>query len=230
MSRVDTLNLQIYGNTKLVRREGGEVSLDKGIFSGSLLFSCPPGKEAILAPKLYTPHPDYPFMGVEKLRIWKQGGWGWIQADYAGSRPEDVAQSDSYDLLFGTGDEPIQTHPEFAEFAGTQEAPQNGAKFDAETGKFLGFFGTGAGEFQGTESYLDASQVIWRHEYLGYFHASDCSAVGSIQSPSGPAPNLGSGRNWLFLSLESSRRGLIYRITKQWRGSGRKGWNSAIYG
>jgi hypothetical protein len=62
-----------------------------------------------------------------------------------------------YSLTIGTGEEPIETHPNFRDFAGTPNNPRNGARFvDQETGAVVlpqGFSinsiedGDGAGQF-----------------------------------------------------------------------------------
>ena len=39
-----------------------------------------------------------------------------------------------------TNQDPITSHKDFAEFAGSRDSPENGAAFDEETGEFLGFY------------------------------------------------------------------------------------------
>ena len=57
----------------------------------------------------------------------------------------------------------------------------------------------------------------------------DFGDVGCVDFPEGNAPQLPTGRNWLYVGLVWEQRGLTYSVKKEWRASGRRGWNNDIY-
>ncbi len=230
-------------NPGLILQASSPVEEDKlGLLTGTLTYKCVIGQELALKPVLYSAHPDFSVMLCEKNRIWKADGWGWIQSDYAGAI---LPGQHEYSLVKATGEEPIETHPDFStgeklasdgKPSGDATKWKNGAVFVAVPGtaffKFQGFDNAdpaATDSFYGIESYLDASQVIWRHTYLDKAPPTDLKKVGAIDTPDGSPPSMGTGRTWLFLSCEFTRRGYVYQITKQWRCSGRRGWNPKIY-
>lgn len=232
-------------NPGLILQASSPVEEDKlGLLTGTLTYKCMLGQELALKPVLYSAHPDFSVMLCEKNRIWKADGWGWIQSDYAGAI---LPGQHEYELVKSTGEEPIETHPDFTGGAGkiayngakpdgTKTKWLNGAVFEklpnTDYWKFLGFDGadpSATHSLYGVQAYLDASQVTWRHSYLDRNSPADLSKVGTIDTPDGSPPSMGIGRTWLYLSCEFTRRGYVYQITKQWRCSGRRGWNPLIY-
>ena len=59
-----------------------------------------------------------------------------------------------------TNQEPITSHKDFASFAGTKTTPLNGAKFDDETGEFLGFFDPDTPDLFGVSAYLIPATLL----------------------------------------------------------------------
>lgn len=176
-----------------------------------------------------------------------------MEARYAGASEENLDQP-VYDLVVGTEEVPIETHPNFvASIGGKPSAPLHGAQFvDASgalttndaLGTFAGFLTVVGGvvnPFAGVEAYLDASAITWRQRYVSRTPPSDLENVHRIVSPPGPVPNF-SGRNWLYVGCSAQQRGarsmqqaniggnnIIYDITRDFRLSGRRGWNATIY-
>ena len=80
----------------------------------------------------------------------------------------------------------------------------------------------------GIESFLSPG-ATWTETYFSLSRPTDLGDLGEIDSPSGPNPSFGSGRNWLYSGAEYTRRGGIYEIRKTWLLSGRNGWDTDVY-
>lgn len=128
----------------------------------------------------------------------------------------------------GSGQDPIESHPDFADFAGTPETPLNGAKFDDDTGEFIGFTDPDS-DLLGTRSYIVPSVMVtatWYSHSVPYM-----SAVGRVSSfvpydlryPSNV-------RDFLCVGMPYRRIGNLYQCSIQLLGSGPLGWNRRIYG
>jgi hypothetical protein len=127
----------------------------------------------------------------------------------------------------GSGQDPIQTHPKFEEFAGTAAAPKNGAYFDPETGDFVGFTDPDS-KFFGTTSYIVPSVMVNLSFYSHY--VPDLDYVGEVYQWTVPnliaPPNV---KDFLLLGMPYRQIGNLFQITHQILGSGPNGWNRTIY-
>jgi hypothetical protein len=128
----------------------------------------------------------------------------------------------------GSGQEPIETHPNFAQFAGTPAAPLNGAKFEA-TGEFIGFASaSNAEKLNGTRSYIVPSVTI---NLTYYTHrVPNVSRVGKKYTGQIPdlikPPNV---KDFLLIGLPYKKIGNLFQVTLQILGSGEDGWNQNVY-
>lgn len=127
----------------------------------------------------------------------------------------------------GSGQEPIETHPYFVDFAGTAAAPLNGAYFDPESGEFVGFTDPES-DLAGVRAYIVPSvmaNVSYYSHYVPYL-----SNVGRIANFAPPnlyrPPNV---RNWLLIGSPYRQIGNVFQTTLQLLGSGPNGWNRRIY-
>lgn len=127
----------------------------------------------------------------------------------------------------GSGQDPIETHPHFVDFAGTAAAPANGANFDVDTGEFLGFTDPES-SFFGVKSYIVPNVMVNVSFYTHY--VPDLSYVGNLYSWNIPnlvaPPNV---RNFLLLGMPYRQIGNVFQVTHQVLGSGPAGWNRQIY-
>jgi hypothetical protein len=198
------------------------------------------GFPALLRSK-YSVHPRFIAMAVSKVN-WVSGASGqfyrvtYTYEGFLNSLPEPV-----YSLSSSLSEEPIELHPDFQTFAGKPSAPLNGAVFvDPDTQKittddsrgvfreFMATLGGVANLKAGIESYLSPG-ATWQEIYFSTSRPTDLGSLGEIDSPSGPNPTIGSGRNWLYSGADYTRRGGIYEIRKTWMLSGRTGWDADIY-
>lgn len=127
----------------------------------------------------------------------------------------------------GSGQDPIQTHPNFADFAGTPAEPKNGAYFDPENGDFVGFTDSSS-KFFGTSSYIVPSVMVNLSFYTHY--VPDLGYIGETYDWSVPnliaPPNV---KDFLLLGMPYRQIGNLFQVTHQILGSGPDGWNREIY-
>lgn len=174
-------------------------------------------------------HPVFTFLECERRIVQRAPGPGgqWtVRAIYSGidgSETEPI-----YDLDLDGNVEPIETHPDFASFAGNSTTPLNGAKFDSD-GLFLGFADGTKPEWCGVTSYIRPG-AVWTATYYARERPSDLRQVGTIDDPEGYEPNIAQSRNWLYMGVRFQQRGNAVQITKYWKASGPGGWNTSIYG
>jgi hypothetical protein len=234
-------NSNYFGNRQLVIEELGEISTDLyGLSTCTVTAKCP-WNRLDLVPNLFSYHPIFTYMNVERQRVRIKDGFLWITLEYAGV-PGNT--SPIFELSLGLGSEPIETHVKFGtHIAGSPSSPLNGAIFrDPSTGNItdddsIGVFDTFAARvsgsvnlYAGIRSFLDFSQATWRMRFYTTARPTDISSLGKIVSPEGPAPGLGGNRNWLYQGLTYEQRGIVYGVCKEWKASGFRGWNSVIYG
>lgn len=169
-------------------------------------------------------HPIWTTLKCDRSTI-SQTNFGWqATAEYFGI--QGAPPTPIYELDWSTSEEPIETHPDFvATLAGTPAARLNDADFD-DKGFFIGF--KPSSSLAGVRGYL-APGAVWRETSITTTVPGALGSVGAIVSPSGPVPSVPSPRTWLYLGLTYQQRGQTYTVKKEWRLSGRKGWNTLIY-
>jgi hypothetical protein len=183
-----------------------------------------------------------------KQIVWTAKG-AQANCTYAGVEYEylDVP---TYELIIGVEESPIETHPQFELLAGKPSAPVNGAIFlDPSTGsfstddltgvfdRFANYDGDGTlNPKAGIESYLEPV-CTYRESFVSDSIPSQ-AGVGTIESDvPGPGLSRMGRRNWLYTGMNYRRRGnpngqineVIYEVSKDWKLSGRRGWDQDIY-
>ena len=83
---------------------------------------------------------------------------------------------------------------------------------------------------RGQTSYY-SPRVTWRESWVRDkpATAAELNDIGNISTPSGPAPELAGGRNWLKNGLTQTQEGNSYRLENEWLASDRGGWDAQIY-
>lgn len=218
---------------KLVLTTGGQFVTDRYGMSNAkaVWWYHGPAPENQVA--IFSNHPRWSFLEMDKRTITRAEDGHWdIVGDYYGVQgfPEPI-----YALDICTGQEPIETHPEFATFAGRPGSELNGAVFDPEDDTFVGFKQVVSGgnvtnvKWVGVRAYLNAT-ATWRETRITKTRPSslELSDIGTVDTPSGGAPTP-TGRNWLFGSISYEQKGKTYTIRREWLLSGPGGWNETIY-
>lgn len=226
-----------------------------GLEEGECTFEVigPPAQAAVLLEATYplgSAHPYRPHLFMENQRLLFTPVGARLECTYAGLQFQ-FREIPVYELVIGMEESPIETHPKFLTIAGKPSAPVNGALFvDVETGavttsntrgvfeRFAPYVGGNLNDLAGVEAFLDP--VVTYRQSFTTFSLPSISGFGEITT-SLPGPgmpgNLGK-RNWLYLGFTYRRRGdpdgtqsrIVYEVNKEWRLSGRNGWNSTIYG
>lgn len=221
----------VFGKDALVPEEPGDVVTDLyGLETCTSVYKCPADR-LDLVPALFSAHPYFTYLHIERLRKRWQDGFLIITADYAGVNGTSAS---IFELSVGVQDDPIVQHPKFVgSIGGTPSNPLNGAVFlgpdgristDDATGQFA-YFPVDS-DFAGIDSYLAADYVTWRQRFVTdslIFYNN----VGFIDTPNGSPP--AGTSNWILLSVNIEQRGICFFVTAEWRAGGRRGWNTTIY-
>ena len=149
-----------------------------------------------------------------------------LTASYFGISASEASGGPAKTIAFsgGSNNQPIETHPDFADLAGNKGNPADGAVWDPITGQFLRFDG---GEFKGVQYYLTPSTTIT----ISYWKSSAPKLkkrmviVDSLSGVSLPADV----KNLLRIETSYRKTGSSYQITEQYLASGVDGWNTTIY-
>jgi len=237
----------VYGRSELAIEERGDITTDHyGLSSGSVVYSCLPKDALFNRPAIDSEHPDVPFLKCVRSRItYRQRNLAAIICDYEGVEEETESE---YELVLGTNEEPIATHPNFTNYIGGKPSnPLNSAVFVDEEGQlteddtrgifshFSTYLNTPSGNsthtlnpLAGVESYLDGGRATWKQTYFTPTNPTDTFQIGQIDTPPGLELNFGT-RNWIFMGATIKKRGGSYSVCKEWLLSGPKGWNPKIY-
>lgn len=215
-------NYDYYGLLGMWVESFGTLVTDIYGLSTATAVYCSPA-HAIRYPAIYSAHPIWSFMHMEKRTV-SLTDYGFCRAtcEYAGfeGTPVPITEWGS-----GVSSEPIQTHPDFASFAGTPSAPLNDAVWvDVETGQpttdntrgvWLRFAGTGP--FAGMTSYL-SPYLTKKITRISSAQISVLSGIGHIDG------------TMLKVGASSTQRGIVFQNTEEWRGGGRRPINADVYG
>lgn len=187
-------------------------------------------------------------LSLTNISVSTKNGLAEVTQTYTGG---DTTAPEVYEVVASLSEEPIASHPAFTMATGvfsssivsaaggavTQgEDGSGGAVFDA-TGNFVRFTNTATNKFFGVQSFL-SPQILYKRIYsLASAPTQGTTAkVATIYSiPEGDPPAIASGKNWLLSSLNWKNNGNQktssgqYELTEEYRSSGLKGWNNAIY-
>ena len=246
------------GKRGIVIVDPGTLRTDRfGLDSCTAVFSVPHDQFRQL-PKLRSAHPIFKGLTMETREMSLKGGFAVATGNYVGLMDRESTEPVS-ELIIGTNQEPIATHPRFKQFAGTAKAPLNGAVFihsrdqsmvsastvvaQSEVGyTFMRFeslilknagspgASTERNKFAGMEQYLDAGATYRQTWCTASAIPKDAVLGVGFISPA-PIKDIGidKSRNWLFLGISSQQRGECFVNNCDWRLSGIYGWNDEVY-
>lgn len=175
-------------------------------------------------------HPIWTGLYCKSVAIKKRGKGAIITAQYEGAEAEDAlntASDRTVEVSVTMREEPIESHPDFEEWAGTPQNPKSGI-FDAD-GKFTGWSSkTEVGkDMAGVKSYLVPS-YSGTISYISKGKPS-LGGIGKIGS-SGGLPSVGGKYQWMRTGVSfSSMSDGKYKVTETYLLSGPNGWNKWIY-
>lgn len=202
---------------------------DYGVMRGTAVFEFPKDLAPILTPQLnLSRHPKEPRLTCYEVSL----KYSKLQTCVATAQYIGLLYDPSLpkiEFAGGSGQDDIETHPDFFEFAGDVDNPINGAEFDQETGAFKAFTNyKDYPEFAGVEQYIVPSVIVNYSYYQS--SAPSLAAVGRVfggvpgfRRP----PNV---RNFLLVGMPYRQVANIYFVTEQYLGSDQRGWSRTIYG
>ena len=215
------------------------ISIDeKGVWTLKCTYECREDLAVRLTPKPQSAHRQYPFLLLNKATLSRtEGGMMRIDCEYVGLSPEYQAGESSavvYELSGGTSEEPIETHPRYADIP---EAELDIIRHYFDNPKKDGAQPTGLGALatelfqkkkRGIESYL-APGFTFRKTWSQKTPLAAVGNIGKISTPDGPAPTLNAGYNWLLIDAGSKQVGGTHDCFQEWRVSGPGGWDTELY-
>lgn len=229
-------SIQIQPNRRIMEKNDGTMT-------GSVMFRSDASNVSSF-PRTGTPHPDDGRLLLYSREFTFQSiGLVEMKGEYFGI----WADPSPYVITWpgAGGRDPIETHPDFATFAGaptTSTAPDsqgyayglNGAKFRTDNDaapyyyEFIGFTDPAFPEWYGVNGYLVAEPLL----YVSYWTAKEpgIPKVGKIRRPPVSVKRPDNVKNWLLIGAPYRQIGDFFQVTEQYKGSGPNGWNEDIYG
>lgn len=230
---------------RLYPQPGYSVQIDKeGKWTATQVFLCHRDWAVRLMPRPGTTHPEIPFIAISQVSATvTEGDLAEITATYAGAEErdeEDEKANAVYSMGLTLSEEPLLSFPTYAALDEAElEALRNiiagrEKKDDGTVYRNLVTSEDGLKALtkidRGQTSYF-SPRVTWRESWVrdSPIDAGQLNDIGKISSPSGPAPALAGGRNWLFNGGTQEQEGRSYRIELEWMASDRGGWDPDIY-
>jgi len=134
------MSYDVFGDQGLRILPGATFSVTReGLLSGTQVFEAPKTK-INLFPRRGSRHPFFRKLIMSDYTITLNEALARMEGRYYGvdNANERGETERVYSLVMGTGQEPIETHPDFRSIAGTPARPLRGARFiDPETGKVI---------------------------------------------------------------------------------------------
>lgn len=177
-------------------------------------------------PKMKDPHPKESRCQVYNQEVtYKTNGIVEMRCSYFGLIGAKTTGVISYTP--NQDRDAVETHPDFTSFAGTKSSPKNGAKFDPDTGEFLGFFDPTVKGLFGARYYLVPSTLVsltyWQNSVPSIRNRMKIvSSIPGFRKPSDV-------KNFLLLDFPYRQLGDYYQVTEQYLGSGPDGWSTKLY-
>lgn len=233
------MSVTIFGLTSLTRAPGAVLREEN---SGLLTFTeVQNGKTAAVKTafdslvRFVTASTDFPGLALDgKQIVFDEGGQASLQLVWAGTAISllgvPVLPDPVWVLKRTPSEEPIDTHPNFVAFAGTPDAPVNGATFD-EKGIFTGFeIVMSPNVWGGITKYLEFAATLTKTSVVKN-EPSTSQVIPRINTPLGSpftVPTI-ANRTWMKTDLSITQRGGVFEVFEEWTMSGQRGWNTTIY-
>lgn len=142
-----------------------------------------------------------------------------------GDGPKPYGDDDVYEMSASWEEEPLQSHPKFAElmkkYGGTEDADGNvtwGKKMPGKTGGVNDNNKSAkANPMYGVTKWKRLGVVWSATRVMKSLPGGLLSNVGKMETPPGPAPSLPNNGAWLKLPPRASRRGNVWQVTEEWQ-------------
>jgi len=221
------------------------VQIDKeGKWTVTQVWLCHRASAVALMPRPGAVHPEVPFVAVSQTTAKvTEGDLAEITCTYTGAegKPEEEEKANAvYTMGLSLSEEPILCHPRYKDLdpneretiqlilAGKEKDDQGNKLRDKVTSD-LGMEVLAKID-RGQTSYY-SPRVTWRESWVRDkpAKAAELNDIGNISVPSGPAPELAGGRDWLLNGVTQTQEGKSFRLELEWLASDRGGWDPQIY-
>lgn len=230
---------------RLYPQPGYSVQIDKeGKWTATQVFLCHRDSAVKLMPRPGAIHPEISFIAVSQSTAnFTEGDLAEITCTYTGAEDkpgEDEKANAVYTMGLSLSEEPILSHKRYKDIdAKEREKIQlilSGKEKDDEGNKLRDKVESALGKEvldkidRGQTSYY-SPRVVWRESWVRDKPAksAELNDIGNIATPSGPAPGLSGGRNWLLNGVTQTQEGKSFRLELEWLASDRGGWDPDIY-
>jgi hypothetical protein len=230
---------------RLYPQPGYSVQIDKeGKWTATQIFLCHRSSAIALMPRPGTIHPEINFIQVSQVTAsFTEGDLTEITCQYAGAEDSEEGNEKAnavYSMGLSLSEEPLLSHKRYREIdAKEREALMmisSGKDKDDQGNKLRDKIKSVQGKEvlskieRGQTSYY-SPRVTWRESWVRNRAASNAELndIGNIANPSGPAPSLAGGRNWLLNGVTQTQEGKSFRLELEWLASDRGGWDPEIY-
>ena len=229
----------------LYPQPGYTAQVDKeGKWTATQIFLCHRDSAVALMPRPGTVHPEISFIAVSTASIsFDEGDLAEITCQYAGAedkKPEDEKANAKYGMGLSVSEEPLLSHFRYKDVPlAEREALQlimSGKDKDDQGNKLRDKVTSDRGVEALTK--IDRGQttvynprVTWRENWVRNrpVEAAELNKIANIDAPSGPAPALAGGRNWLRNGVTQEQDGKAFSLGIEWLASNPGGWDSDIY-
>ena len=227
----------------LYPQPNGTVDVDKeGKWTAKLTFLCHRLSAVSLMPRPGSPHPEIAFVGLTKSSIaYSEGDVAEISCEYSGAEDKaDEKANATYSTGLSVSDEPLLSHRRYKDLPAYElEALRfilAGKDKDDQGNKMEDFIESAKGlealaKIERGETTYYSPKITWKEKWVRKHGVSSAELykVACIDTPSGPAPALGSLRNWLRNGVSQTQEGKSSTIEIEWLASNPGGWDEDLY-
>jgi hypothetical protein len=216
----------------------------EGKWTATQVFLCHRTSLTKLIPRPGTPHPEVSFLSVDNATAKvTEGDLAEITCNYAGAEAK-TDEEEKAAMTFGLGlslsEEPLLSNYRYKDLAEAEvealKAIAGGKDKDEAGAAYKDKITSARGKealkkiMRGEVSYY-SPKVAWRESVTRDkgVRNTDLNKIGEIDTPTGPAPELAKGRNWLLNGVSQTQEGGSFRIEREWLASDRGGWDPDIY-
>lgn len=230
---------------RLYPQPGYGAQIDReGKWTATQIFLCHRASAVALMPRPGTPHPEIPFIAVSQVTAdFTEGDLAEITCQYAGAEEkeeEDERTNSVFSMGLSLSEETLLSHYRYKDIAAKErealQSIQSGKDKDDQGNKLRDKVESERGLEalakieRGQTSYY-CPRVTWRESWVRSkpAKAAELNDIGNISDPTGPAPTLAGGRDWLLNGVTQTQEGKSFRLEMEWLASDRGGWDPDIY-
>jgi len=230
---------------RLYPQPGYTVQVDKeGKWTATQIFLCHRLSAVALMPRPGSAHPEIGFIECSNASVnFTEGDVAEITCQYAGceDKPADKEKANAtFSMGLSLSEEPLLSHRRYKILPTTEKEAlkqiTQGKDKDDQGNKLRDKVTSVRGKEaltkieRGQTNYY-SPRVTWRERWVRNrgVEAAELHKVGCIDTPEGPAPALGSLRDWLRNGVQQTQEGKAFTLELEWLASNPGGWDTDLY-